>query len=163
MLDHRALAPPSLRSDEPTRAPPLKPHKKAPFGACGFAAIGNAPPRRVRGCSLRSFDASRLTRPPLRFGTPPLPRFAPRGASRASAVRYCSPTPAQNSEFHAGRSNEGRDPFPSFSSRVPIWALAGPLGGRERGDCTVSRRRAPTGLLSAASGLAASEQGVRGR
>ncbi len=88
-------------------------------------------PRGAKKVCLSAVHASRLTRPPLRFGTSPLPRFAPRGASRASAVRFRSPTPAQDSEFHAGRSNEGRDPFPSFSSRFLFGA--GPLRGRAAG------------------------------
>ena len=82
--------------------------RRAPAGACGFAAIGKAPPRRVKSCFLRSFNSSRLTRPSLRYGTSPLPRFAQRGASRASAVRYRSPTPAQVSAFYAGMGKGGR-------------------------------------------------------
>ncbi len=118
-------------------------------------------------------------------GTPPLLATLRRGArersSRATARHrphwvYVSRMEIQRTQ-EAGRRRASKravrraKPFPvpggpradPVPSRVPIWPLAGPLGGRERGECTASRRRAPTGSLSAASGLAASEQGVRGR
>ena len=90
----------------------------------------------------------------LRCGTAPLPRFAPKGASRASTVRYCSPMPAQDSAFYAGkdkgcrkRDAEGRLSEPRgecrgsrsleakgrfLSSLFPFPYSQAP-GGRERG------------------------------
>ena len=86
----------------------------------------------------------------------PPPRFAPKGASRASAVRYRSPTPAQVSTFYAGKDKGGRkrdaegrlsEPLGErrgsrsleakgrlFLKPVPVSFLAGPWGPRT-GDC----------------------------
>jgi len=109
LLANRALAPPSLCSDEPTGAVPLKPPGKGPFR--GTRPNGrdreDSPAAREWPSSAQN-PSSRLPRPPLRFGTSPLSRFARKGASRASAVRFRSPTPAQVSACHAGRSKESR-------------------------------------------------------
>jgi len=150
LLRDRALAPPSLRSDEPTGAPPLKPRRKGPFRGlrlrrgrestptarerpfplidtfhapyAPYASLRDVPPRS----SLRSFEGGLASE---------------RGSLPLTDARIFS-------AFHAGIENEDPDPDRFFSSGFRF--AQAPWGAEQRGD------------LSRAAGEFLSCLGVRG-
>ena len=84
----------------------------APSGACGFAAMGKAPPRRARSCSLCSFNSSRLTRPPLRSGTSPLLASLRRGPRERARFATAHRRPHRFLRFTQERTKEAESGTP---------------------------------------------------
>jgi hypothetical protein len=150
LLGDRALAPPSLRSDEPTGAPPLKPRGKCPFWGLRLRRDRESTPTAREE---QFFAFVHLYAPFAPYAS--LRDVPPRSSLRSSEGGLASErgslplTDARiMSAFHAGVENKNPDLISSFSSG---FVRRRPPGGPSRGGTY----REPEASFSRVSGYGA--------